>query len=590
MPDQDDYQINNNNGKNDSEYPTSLSGEVRLQKLLAHRGITSRRNAEELIAGGLVTVNGKVETTPGTKVDPERDVVVVEGRVLPREKETFLFLFYKPKGVISAVFDPDGKPTLKDFFPNISPLLHIGRLDFQTEGVLLLTNNGDLSQRILHPRFAIPRTYLVKIQGGVDPRHLDLIRLGKVRLDGHPVAPIEVEHERTTETNAWYRITLTEGRNREVRRIFETFNYFVLKLTRISFGNLDLKGLDPGEFRVVSPDEIKQLLTPEGTYPQKNTQGNPSRFPTQQRKVDFSSEHSNHSRQFVDQKKKTSANPGIVEIEDPLLAKKESYERSGEITSDTNENRSYQRSFSDRQDRPSGDRFQSWDRSDRPRDTGHSPSAGRFDSGRPKRSFSDRQDRPSGDRFQSRDRSDRPRESGHAPSAGRFDSDRPKRSFSDRQDRPSGDRFQSRDRSDRPRESGHAPSAGRFDSDRPKRSFSDRQDRPSGDRFQSRDRSDRPRDTGHSPSAGRFDSDRPKRSFSDRQDRPSVDRFQSRDRSDRPRESGHAFSGDSSRERQNSSQGSGERTRPHNPSSRPTRRPGQGSGPSRNGKPKTRRS
>ena len=584
MSDQDEYQVNSNDEKNNSEYPTTLSGEVRLQKLLAHRGITSRRNAEELIAGGLVTVNGKVETTPGTKVDPQRDVVVVEGRVLPREKETFLFLFYKPKGVISAVFDPDGKPTLKDFFPNISPLLHIGRLDFQTEGVLLLTNNGDLSQRILHPRFAIPRTYLVKIQGGVDPRHLDLIRLGKVRLDGHPVAPIEVEHERTTETNAWYRITLTEGRNREVRRIFETFNYFVLKLTRISFGNLDLKGLDPGEFRVVSPDEIKQLLTPEVTYPQKNSQGSPSRFPNQQRRDVFSAEHSNSSREFQDQKQKTSVKPGIIEIEDPLLAKKEPYLGSREINSDPNQNESPQRSFSDRPDRSSGDRFQSRERSDRPREAGHAPSAGRFDSDRPKRSFSDRPDRSSGDRFQSRDRSDRPREAGHAPSSGRFDSDRPKRSFSDRPDRSSGDRFQSRDRSDRPREAGHAPSSGRFDSDRPKRSFSDRPDRPSGDRFQSRDRSDRPREAAHAPSSGRFDSDRPKRSFSDRPVRSDGDR------SDRPREAGHSFSGETSRERYNSPQGSGERTRPHNPSNRPTRRPGQGSGPSRNGKPKTRRS
>ncbi|EQD30394.1 ribosomal large subunit pseudouridine synthase B, partial [mine drainage metagenome] len=111
MSDQDDYPKNTKNDNTESEYATTLSGEVRLQKLLAHRGITSRRNAEELIAGGLVTVNGRVETTPGTKVDPQRDVVVVEGRMLPREKETFLFLFYKPKGVISAVFDPDGKPT-----------------------------------------------------------------------------------------------------------------------------------------------------------------------------------------------------------------------------------------------------------------------------------------------------------------------------------------------------------------------------------------------------------------------------------------------------------------------------------------------
>jgi len=493
MSDQDDYPKNTKNDNTESEYATTLSGEVRLQKLLAHRGITSRRNAEELIAGGLVTVNGRVETTPGTKVDPQRDVVVVEGRMLPREKETFLFLFYKPKGVISAVFDPDGKPTLKDFFPNISPLLHIGRLDFQTEGVLLLTNNGDLSQRILHPRFAIPRTYLVKIQGGVDPRHLDLIRLGKVRLDGHQVAPIEVEHERTTETNAWYRITLTEGRNREVRRIFETFNYFVLKLTRISFGNLDLKGLEPGEFRVVSSDEIKQLLNPELSYEQKSSQGN-SRFPSQPRGRDSRSEYQNSPKHFVEQKEKPSQKVAIIEIEDPLSPKKTASRDIQEVGSDQLELNEDQTSFSERPERSS---------------------------------------------------SDRPREAGHAPSA-RFDSDRPKRSFADRPERSSSDRFAPRDRSDRPREAGHAPS-------------------------------------------GRFDSDRPKRSFSDRPERSSSDRFAPRDRSDRPREAGHAPGEASSQNRSTSSRGSGERTRPHSPGSRPTGRPGHGPGASRNGKPKTRR-
>ena len=458
MSDQDDYQKKTTSNKSDTEYATTLSGEVRLQKLLAHRGITSRRNAEELIAGGLVTVNGKVETTPGTKVDPQRDVVVVEGRMLPREKETFLFLFYKPKGVISAVFDPDGKPTLKDFFPNISPLLHIGRLDFQTEGVLLLTNNGDLSQRILHPRFAIPRTYLVKIQGGVDPRHLDLIRLGKVRLDGHPVAPIEVEHERTTETNAWYRITLTEGRNREVRRIFETFNYFVLKLTRISFGNLDLKGLEPGEFRVVSPDEIKQLLNPEQPYSQKSSRENNARLQGQQRGRESRSEPNGRSKYIEERNQRTPPTAAIIEIEDPLSSSKHSSLEMEPVQSEDNQHRDARRSS-------------------------------------PGRSF--------GDRFQSRERSERPREGGRPASEGRFDSDRPKRSFSDRPDRSSGDRFQSRERSERPREGG----------------------------------------------------------------RPASE--------ESPRSSSY--------------RGNGERTRPHSPGSRPSGRPGQGSGSPRNGKPKTRR-
>ena len=245
----------------DTNFKPDEDGLIRLQKLLAHRGLASRRNAEEMIRGGLVKVNGIVVTVPGTKVHPESDRVTVDGKTVPVEPEPFLFLFYKPKGVVSTLHDPDGKTTLKDFFPRINPLIHVGRLDIQSEGVLLLTNNGDMAQRILHPRYQIPRTYLVKVQGVVTPEHLDRLRSGKIRLDGRPVQPLEVEQERLTETNSWYRITLTEGRNREVRRLFDALNYFVLKLTRIAFGNLDLSGLEPGEYRLVTPEETDLLLS-----------------------------------------------------------------------------------------------------------------------------------------------------------------------------------------------------------------------------------------------------------------------------------------------------------------------------------------
>ncbi len=242
-------------GKNSPE-----TDSVRLHKLLAHRGVASRRKAEELVASGLVSVNGQIVTEPGTRVNPETDIVLVEGKPLRRESDPFLFLFYKPRGVVSTLHDPEGRPTLREFFPNIEPLLHVGRLDFQTEGALLLTNNGDLSQRILHPRYAIPRTYLVKIQGGVSPSHVERIARGDIRLDGRAVVPLEFVSERNTDSNAWYRITLTEGRNREVRRLFETLNYFVLKLVRTAFGPLTLAGLEPGEYRTVTASEIRSLL------------------------------------------------------------------------------------------------------------------------------------------------------------------------------------------------------------------------------------------------------------------------------------------------------------------------------------------
>ena len=246
-----------------SEKNAPETDSVRLHKLLAHRGVASRRKAEQLVASGLVSVNGQIVTEPGTRVNPETDTVLVEGKPLRRESEPFLFLFYKPRGVVSTLHDPEGRPTLREFFPNIEPLLHVGRLDFQTEGALLLTNNGDLSQRILHPRYAIPRTYLVKIQGGVSPAHIERIARGDIRLDGRPVVPLEFVPERDTDSNAWYRITLTEGRNREVRRLFETLNYFVLKLVRTAFGPLTLAGLEPGEYRTVTASEIRTLLAGE---------------------------------------------------------------------------------------------------------------------------------------------------------------------------------------------------------------------------------------------------------------------------------------------------------------------------------------
>ncbi len=281
------------NSTDNTEYSRDPDGQVRLQKLLAHRGLASRRNAEEMIRGGLVRVNGTVVTVPGTKVHPEKDRVTVEGKAVPVEAEPFLFLFYKPKGVVSTLHDPDGKTTLKDFFPRINPLIHVGRLDIQSEGVLLLTNNGDLAQRILHPRYEIPRTYLVKVQGVVTPEHLDRLRSGKVRLDGRPVQPLELEQERLTETNSWYRITLTEGRNREVRRLFDALNYFVLKLTRIAFGNLDLSGLEPGEYRLVTPEEIGLLVA--GTH---WTKKDPTTPPARSSRKTSPSEHSSpdHAR------------------------------------------------------------------------------------------------------------------------------------------------------------------------------------------------------------------------------------------------------------------------------------------------------
>ncbi|MHB1285888.1 MAG: pseudouridine synthase, partial [Leptospirales bacterium] len=342
------------------EFPDDANDEpgkgVRLQKLIAHRGLASRRNAEIMIQGGLVRINGEIVTVPGTKVDPLHDQVSVEGRPVPVEPEPFLFLFYKPKGVVSTLHDPDGKTTLKEFFPQINPLIHIGRLDLQSEGVLLLTNNGDLAQRILHPRFAIPRTYLVKVQGVVSPHHLERLQTGKVKLDGHPVLPVELALERLTQTNAWYRISLTEGRNREIRRLFEVLGYFVLKLTRISFGTLDLNGLEPGEYRLVSPAEIETLLSGAGR--KKNVPSSPSAkpFPTDSpsRSNRRPPQHGNREdrgpREFSDRPSRPSG------PRDNDSRRDSSFSRDSRPPQHGNREDRGPREFSDRPSRPSGPR------------------------------------------------------------------------------------------------------------------------------------------------------------------------------------------------------------------------------------------
>uniref|UniRef100_A0A7C3LSI9 Pseudouridine synthase n=1 Tax=Leptospirillum ferriphilum TaxID=178606 RepID=A0A7C3LSI9_9BACT len=487
-------------------------GLVRLQKLLAHRGLASRRNAEEMIRGGLVRVNGSVVTVPGTKVHPETDQVTVDGKKVPVEAEPFLFLFYKPKGVVSTLHDPHGKTTLKDFFPQINPLIHVGRLDIQTEGVLLLTNNGDLAQRILHPRYEVPRTYLVKIQGVLSPAHLERLKTGKIRLDGRPVQPLELEQERLTQTNSWYRITLTEGRNREVRRLFDTLNYFVLKLTRIAFGNLDLSGLEPGEYRLVSPEEIDLLLSGARWKKKEPAASSISGRPdaARGRRKDTYGPRT----QFSPRNGKEATHPDIpVSGEDFIPSQQDKF-------ADRNESPNR---FSGKTDRRSNHRREpesplnkSGGKTFRP-STGRSryATAGRDDNrSAPPREHRDHSSRPVNGRFQ--ESSDRPEGKRFRPStnrsryatAGRDDNrSAPPREHREHSSRPSNGRFQ--ESADRPEGKRFRPStnrsrfatAGRDDNrSAPPREHRDHSSRPANGRFQgSRKQENRPSGTGYRP-------------------------------------------------------------------------------------------
>lgn len=561
----------------DSDVHEEADGRLRLHKILAHRGVASRRKSEQLIAAGSVTVDGEVVTEPGTRVDPKLQEILVDGRPLPREPETFLFLFYKPKGVVSTLFDPEGRPTLREYFPGVDPLLHIGRLDFQTEGALLLTNNGDLSQRILHPRFEIPRTYLVKIQGGLSPAHLERMARGEIRLDGRPVLPLELVLERQTSTNAWYRITLTEGRNREVRRLFETLNYFVLKLVRTAFGPLTLAGLEPGEYRTVTPQEIELLLA--GTRPQSLPKNLDSRFsrdsPRSSRKRD--GETPPRARKSRPEEGREEEDAGERPARRPT-----GYERTSRTQSDDTRGQGFpkpRRTFDDRPgprtrkfagseqpERPARERFE---RAERPERGSTRESTGA--ASRPDRRFSGEIDERPIPRTRKFAGSDRPAPSSRPERSPRFDrperperAERPARSerpekppfkrsggFSSREDRPEraprerSERFrtESRPREDRAGGSSSRPErrySGEID-DRPiprTKKFanaarpepSERPDRPRSER------SERPERPERSNRVERSEG-RPFRKsggFSSREERPERSRRESNERTERP--------------------------------------------------------
>ncbi|MED1487845.1 MULTISPECIES: pseudouridine synthase [Bacillus] len=231
----------------------------RLQKVIAQAGIASRRKAEQLIVEGKVKVNGEVVTELGTKVS-DSDKIEVEGIPVEREEKVY-FLLYKPRGVISSVRDDKGRKTVIDFFPHVDKRIYpIGRLDYDTSGLLLLTNDGEFANLLMHPRYKIEKTYIAKLKG-IPPRPA-LKQLEKgVELEDGMTAPAKVKFlsgDRKKNT-AIVEITIHEGRNRQVRRMFEKIGYPVLKLRRERFAFLTLQGLNAGEFRELSPHEVKQL-------------------------------------------------------------------------------------------------------------------------------------------------------------------------------------------------------------------------------------------------------------------------------------------------------------------------------------------
>jgi len=239
-----------------------MSEEIRIAKFLSQAQIASRRDAEKLVEKGLVKVNGKTITSPATKVTAE-DKVTVDGKIVKQDTEYKLWAFFKPKGVITSTRDEKGRKTIYDILPKrMEKLKYVGRLDYNSEGLLLLTNSGEFSRKLEMPTSKIERTYKVRIFGSITKEILQSISSGitvnDIKYKPCIITPAN-NFKYNTHSNNWLMITLTEGKNREIRNIFESFDLQVTKLLRLSFGNIQLADLQPGEHRRVSDEELDEL-------------------------------------------------------------------------------------------------------------------------------------------------------------------------------------------------------------------------------------------------------------------------------------------------------------------------------------------
>lgn len=231
----------------------------RLQKVLAHRGVASRRQCEEIILAGRVKVNGQVVTEMGFKVEPTYDCIEVDGKKIGQEEEKIYILLNKPVGFVTTVKDPQKRKTVIDLIKSVKERVYpVGRLDYDTEGLLLMTNDGELAYALTHPKHEISKTYLVKVKGLPSREALQQLRHG-VKLEDGMTAPAKVNFVSDLGGNALVKISIHEGRNRQVRRMFSYIGHPVLQLQRIQIGFLTMNGLKVGEFRFLDQDEIDKL-------------------------------------------------------------------------------------------------------------------------------------------------------------------------------------------------------------------------------------------------------------------------------------------------------------------------------------------
>ncbi|MEW6214560.1 MAG: pseudouridine synthase [Nitrospirota bacterium] len=235
--------------------------EKRLQKILSEMGIASRRKSEEMIIEGRVTVNSEIATL-GMKADPSIDYIKVNGRLITgyRKKVPKVYImFHKPRGVVTTLYDPEGRPTVKDFLKGVKYRVYpVGRLDYDSEGLVLLTNDGDFAYEVAHPSKKISKTYLVKVKGFPEEEDIKKLRTG-IKLEDGMTAPAKVKIIRRTENNSWLEVTIYEGKKRQIRRMLDKLRHPVLKLKRIRINGLELGELEPRTYRYLTSEEVDKI-------------------------------------------------------------------------------------------------------------------------------------------------------------------------------------------------------------------------------------------------------------------------------------------------------------------------------------------
>jgi len=256
--------------------------EERLQKILARAGLGSRRACEELIAAGRVRINGLVATL-GTKANPLSDRIEVDGRLVSISEEMIYIALYKPRGVISTVSDPDRRQTVRDLVPISGRLYPVGRLDVDSEGLILLTNDGELTNLLTHPKYGHEKEYRVLVARRPDNEQLETWRRGVVLEDGYRTAPANVRFESASGKGAWLRIVMREGRKRQIRETGSLIGLPVVKIIRVRIGNLYLGNLKPREWRYLSRDEVLALKEPA------SFKSKPAKTSPEPKRSDFSS-------------------------------------------------------------------------------------------------------------------------------------------------------------------------------------------------------------------------------------------------------------------------------------------------------------